>query len=357
MDDSPNLEDQKKERELPRWVQIPAGIVLGSFTLLCGYASLVLLFGVNEKNPILAAVVGFVLLLGCLWVLEKCLRLLTGRKIQGGLLSPTALRVVSFFFLIFPIAGLFTGYYRRMGAVAVFQALMYLSSFFGLQALARRREANWVLRQGPKRRVKDLEAKRGRRLLEESVQTHLLPALTKLGFEAAPVAEYGGSADREFVRGFPQWGNLIRERESIIDKVEIQFSTYERAAFRINATPVPKEGMMTAAGHQTAEEIHASGLHCHFETHARPWLRPSLRAFGLEPLGEWFSVWHWPILPPTQADYDKLALHVAGILPELELALREGKLGPHVRRLEFKPLPPEVLERIRNLKAEREIEK
>lgn len=357
MDDSPNLEGQEKEKDLPRWIQVPAGLVLGSLTLLCGYASLVLLFGVNEKSPILAAVVGFVLLLGCLWVLEKCLRLLTGRKVRGGLLSPNALRVVSYFFLIFPVFGLFTGYYRRMGAVAVFQALMYLSSFFGLQALARRREANWVLREGAKGRVKEQEAKRRRRLLEESVQTHLLPALTKLGFEAAPVVEHGDSVGREFVRSFPPWGNLIRDGESIIDKVEIQFSTYGRAAFRINATPVPKEGMMTAAGHRTAEEIHASGLHCHFETHARPWLRPSLRALGLEPLGEWFSVWHWPLRPPTQADYDKLALRVVGILPELELALREGKLGPHIRRLDFKPHPPEVLERIRNLKAEREIEK
>lgn len=125
--------------ELPRWVQIPAGLVLGSVTLLCGYASLVMLFGVNEKNPILAATIGFVLLLGCLWVLEKCLRLLTGRKIRGGLLSPRALRVVSFFFLIFPVAGLFTGYYRRMGVIAIFQALMYVLSFAGLQSLARRR--------------------------------------------------------------------------------------------------------------------------------------------------------------------------------------------------------------------------
>ena len=131
--------------ELPRWIQIPAGLVLGSLTLLCGYASLVLLFGVKEKNPILAGVVGLVLLLGCLWVLEKCLRLLTGRKNRGGLLSPAALRVVSFFFLVFPVAGLFTGYYRRMGAVAVFQALMYLFSFVGLQSLARRREADGAL--------------------------------------------------------------------------------------------------------------------------------------------------------------------------------------------------------------------
>jgi hypothetical protein len=35
----------------------------------------------------------------------------------------------------------------------------------------------------------------------------------------------------------------------------------------------------------------------------------------------------------VQADYDKLVLRVAGFLPELELALREGNLGPHMRRI------------------------
>jgi len=129
------------EKEVPRWVQVPAGLVLGLLTLLCGYASVVLLLDANQKKPILAAVVGFVLLLGCFWVLEKCFRLLTGRKNQGGLMTPGTLRVVSFFFLIFPVAGLFTGYYRKMGLVAIFQAVMYFFSFLGLRALARRREA------------------------------------------------------------------------------------------------------------------------------------------------------------------------------------------------------------------------
>ncbi len=126
------------EKEVPRWVQVPAGLVLGLLTLLCGYASVVLLLDANQKKPILAAVVGFVLLLGCFWVLEKCFRLLTGRKNQGGLMTPGTLRVVSFFFLIFPVAGLFTGYYRKMGLVAIFQAVMYFFSFLGLRALARR---------------------------------------------------------------------------------------------------------------------------------------------------------------------------------------------------------------------------
>src|SRR6266568_7448353 len=103
-----------REIELPRWVQVPVGIVLGLFNLLCGFASAYLLFP-NKRAPILVFVVGFILLLGCAWVLEKCFRLITGRKTRGGLMSPRALRIVSFFLLIFPVVGLFTGYYREMG--------------------------------------------------------------------------------------------------------------------------------------------------------------------------------------------------------------------------------------------------
>jgi len=130
-----------QERELPRWIQVPVGLVLGLFTLLCGLASLSLLLVPNKQSPVLAVVVGLVLLLGCLWVLEKCFRLLTGRKRKGGLMTPNTLRVVSFFMLVIPVAGLFTGYYREMGAVAIFQAVMYFFGFLGLRALARKREA------------------------------------------------------------------------------------------------------------------------------------------------------------------------------------------------------------------------
>ena len=59
-------------------------------------------------------------------------------------MTPRALRFVSFFLLIFPVVGLFTGYYREMGAVAIYQAVMYLLGFFGLRALARKRETNSV---------------------------------------------------------------------------------------------------------------------------------------------------------------------------------------------------------------------
>ena len=130
-----------QEIEIARWVQVPIGIILSLFTLLCGFASAYLLFVPNKKAPILAFVVGLLLLLGCVWVLAKCFRLITGRKTRGGLMSPTALRVVSFAMLVLPLVGLFTGYYREMGAVAIFQAVMYFLGFFGLRALARKREA------------------------------------------------------------------------------------------------------------------------------------------------------------------------------------------------------------------------
>jgi hypothetical protein len=138
-DELPQLEHQ--EKELPRWIHVPVGLVLGLFTILCGFAALSLLRVPNKQTPVLAVVVGLVLLLGCLWVLEKCFRLLTGRKHKGGLMTPNTLRVVSFCILVLPIAGLFTGYYREMGAVAILQAVMYFFGFLGLRALARKREA------------------------------------------------------------------------------------------------------------------------------------------------------------------------------------------------------------------------
>ena len=66
-------------------------------------------------------------------------------------MSPRALRIVSFFLLIFPVVGLFTGYYREMGVVAIYQAVTYLFGFFGLRALARKRETSNVPKEPSER--------------------------------------------------------------------------------------------------------------------------------------------------------------------------------------------------------------
>jgi hypothetical protein len=44
----PQFEHQ--ERELPRWFQVPAGLVLGLFTLVCGFASASLLLVPNKNR-------------------------------------------------------------------------------------------------------------------------------------------------------------------------------------------------------------------------------------------------------------------------------------------------------------------
>jgi hypothetical protein len=148
MDEYAVFED--KDEELSRRVRIPAGLILGLFTLVCGFASLSLLFVPNKKAPVLATVVGLILLLACFWVLGKCFRLVSGRKNRGGLMSPTTLRAVSFFLLVLPIVGLFTGYYREMGALAIFQAVMYFFGFLGLRGLARKRELGGSRTNEPK---------------------------------------------------------------------------------------------------------------------------------------------------------------------------------------------------------------
>ncbi len=128
------------EIELPRWVRIPAGLVVGLVAVLCAGASLSFLpLALHGPVPILGVAVVLVLVLGCLWVLGKCFRLLTGRKYKGGLMSPRALRVVSFCLLVLPIVGIFTGYYRERPVLGIFQAVMYFFGFLGLRAMAQRR--------------------------------------------------------------------------------------------------------------------------------------------------------------------------------------------------------------------------
>jgi hypothetical protein len=129
------------EKGLPRWVEVPAGLFLGLITLFLAYACGVLMVDASRKAPILSATIGLLFLLICLWILGLCWRLMTGRKNRGGLMSPRALRVVSIFCLIFPVAGLFTGYYRQHGVGAVVRVVDYFGAFAGLQIIARRREA------------------------------------------------------------------------------------------------------------------------------------------------------------------------------------------------------------------------
>jgi hypothetical protein len=176
------------------------------------------------------------------------------------------------------------------------------------------------MRMTSKKRLTALKAKEQAELLTASFRTHLLPVLTKQGFEVAPPV-HRGPVDRQVVLGFPSWGRLIRIRESGVDLIEIQLAPHRRAAFRINVGVAPKKGMMTLTGHWRAEDVHVHWLNEFFEMYAMSRWRI------------WFSLRFWSLRSQVKDDYDKLALRVAGLVPELELALREGKLGPHMRQV------------------------
>ena len=167
---------------------------------------------------------------------------------------------------------------------------------------------------------KSEDVKQARNWLIESLRMHLLPPLTQQGFESAPLA-HRGPMDRELVLSHPL-GRLRRVREEgAVDLVEIQFARYGRAAFRVMAGVAPKGGLMTLTGHWVAEDLYVGWLNEYFVMSASCWRQA------------WFSVWNWPHQSVTQRDYDSLALRAASLVPELELAVRGGKLGPHMRRV------------------------
>src|SRR5690349_11421357 len=104
------------------------------------------------------------------------------------------------------------------------------------------------------RREKEHKVRKHRDLLVDSVRTLILPALINQGFSPSPKKEYE-QIDRKDQGTFP-FGLLRRARaDGGIDLVEIQFMTYQRAAFRINASAVPKAGMITLGGHRKADEL------------------------------------------------------------------------------------------------------
>jgi hypothetical protein len=168
-----------------------------------------------------------------------------------------------------------------------------------------------------------LRASKGseRRLwLIQSIRTHLLPAFANRGFHAAPRVNRG-PVDPEAAVTFPDWGRFIRARNSAVDLIEVQLAQYGGAAFRINMGVAPGSGMMTLTGHWAAQDILVH------------WLDQFLEVYAIPRWRVWFSMRPRLYRSRTQTDYDELALRVAQLVPELDIALQEDREGPHVRRV------------------------
>jgi hypothetical protein len=126
-------------KDLPRWVQVPAGILLFLFAALALVGSISMIIAPPPVNPPLAVLVGTVLVVGCLWVLVASVRLMAGRpRRTGGLLSPLALRVTGVLFGAAAPVALFAGVFldRGHGWLRALQALLHFSAAVTLFRLA-----------------------------------------------------------------------------------------------------------------------------------------------------------------------------------------------------------------------------
>ena len=145
-DQSTQMSAGDRISEVPRWLQIASGLFIGLLAVLCLFASLSLVFPPPAKRPMLSIIAGVLAGLGCIWVAVKAVRLILGRPLTGGLLSPLALRVVSIVVLCLPIAGLFTGYFAKRPLLATLQTLVYVGLSFYLWRLATFRSAQTRLK-------------------------------------------------------------------------------------------------------------------------------------------------------------------------------------------------------------------
>jgi hypothetical protein len=172
-----------------------------------------------------------------------------------------------------------------------------------------------------------------RKWLIDAVRTYVVPAIMAHGFQSAPARPSPPPVDREYRVSFPDWGRFVRDRDSVVDILEVQFASYGRAAFRVSAGTMPKTGLTTWAGHRAPDETGVHYLEEWYESDARPWLKSGRWTFYLPPLGSWYSVWPRPWRAITEEDYAHLARSAGGQIGDIDIALRNKQVGRNLRRV------------------------
>jgi len=157
-----------------------------------------------------------------------------------------------------------------------------------------------------------------------SIRSHLVRELVRHGFEVVPLPRRAGEPkDRELIVAFP-FGMLRRVGPRGFELVEIQLDK-RRVAFRLNFGIVPFDGINVVYGHVDAEEVLVGWLDRYYCLYQCPFFHM------------WFSVRRWLGGQVTQKHYDLLVTRVVQLIPEVELTLREGRRGHHVRLIDQSP--------------------
>jgi hypothetical protein len=126
--------------DLPRAVQVGAGLLLGVFTLLCGAGAITLIIAPSEQARVEARIGGFIMVLVTLWLLQNCARLILGKRREAGLMSARSLRVIAYTILVMPLVGFaLSDRHPPFTLMFVFQLIAYSSVVFGVWRLAQAR--------------------------------------------------------------------------------------------------------------------------------------------------------------------------------------------------------------------------
>jgi hypothetical protein len=124
---------------LPRWMQVLVGVLIAVASLLCAGMSVMAALGADTVVPLRTVVATLAVVAACAWLLVLAGRLIAGRRVTGGLMSPRLLRGVAAGFLLLPIVGLFTGYYREGGVLAIIQSGIFVAAAVSTWSLAKAR--------------------------------------------------------------------------------------------------------------------------------------------------------------------------------------------------------------------------
>ena len=130
----------KEPQSLPRWVTIPIGLVLASFTLLCVVGSAIILVALNVPPSILTVSLGSLFLIGSLWVFYLSLRLIFANpKGDSKFVSPNGLRAIALVFAVIPIISMGLGTFWEKPIIHTIMTMAYIGIVIRLFSLAKHR--------------------------------------------------------------------------------------------------------------------------------------------------------------------------------------------------------------------------
>jgi hypothetical protein len=162
-------------------------------------------------------------------------------------------------------------------------------------------------------------AKGDLRKVKQVIQDLLIPVLIERGFEQIPLSD---AEQRSEIGSAYPFGRFRRRRDDGYDLILIQFARYRPATFTLDAGVVPLEGFNhPVTGHVKAEDAWPGYLARHYSF------------YDTAIIARKFGPWRWPgdRRPFDDAEIRFVVSKVKRILPEVEIALREGRPTAHAK--------------------------